>query len=234
VSVAKPPASAAALAAFVGLLAGCGGSPSPPDFGDPSLAGRRTAAVEKAKSALGEVIGVAHGRILGRGSYDGCYKGQQNYKVDEGYAYRCTVRAVGAVGMTGDFRRRIALLDAQLFRSGWALDCATCEKDTLTWLVEEYWDFRVAQATPQAPFSISWLPTPGQPYEKGDLLLTFQYAGRDRSGRQSLEGAHRMRRGGVFRSDERVREVDTRGVLARAQDDEHLLVIAVEIDYFES
>jgi hypothetical protein len=43
-----------------------------------------------------------------------------------------------------------------------------------------------------------------------------------------------MRRGGVFRSDERVRPLVAQAVLARARADEHLVVVAVEIGYHEA
>lgn len=230
------PRAAARRALLVGavvLLVGCGGA-SAPDFEDGELVKLRASAAAKARSAVDGVVMLSGGRLRGRASYDGCYEGQQNYKVDEGYAYRCSVRAVGVVGLSGDFRPRIAALDARLFASGWAL-CSTCgDKDRLSWLLDDYWDYRVSLATPAVPFSISWLPTPGQPYEQGELLLTFAYGGRDVGGRETLESAHRMHRGGFFRSDERVRLLDTPAVLARARAREHLVVVAIEIDYYEA
>ena len=235
---ARRPARAALLVGVVVLVAACGRASAPPDFEDGALVKLRASAAAKARSAVDSLVTLSGGRLLGRASYDGCYKGQQNYKVDDGYAYRCSVRAVGVVGLSGDFRRRIVALEVRLFASGWAF-CPGCgpeysQKYGLSGLLAEYWDFRVSLATPAVPFSISTLPTPGDSYEKGELLLTFAYGDRNLYGREKLELAHRMWRGGVFRSNERVRPLDVRAVLARAIAGEHLVVVAVEIDYYEN
>src|SRR5687767_4309395 len=223
-----------ALASLLAVVVSGCGSPSAPDLSDAALVDRRTEAIERARAALAEVVSATGGDVLGRASYDGCYEGQQNWKVDEGYAHRCTVRQVVAVGFAGDFRRHITQLDERLLTSGWSV-CSTCDHDdTLSSHVEEYWDLRVSHATDEYPFSISQLPTPGQPYEQGDLQLTFDYGDRDGAGRSLLESSHRMGRGSPRRTYERSQRLDVDAVLAGSSSDEHIVVAAIEVDYFEN
>jgi len=97
-----------------------------------------------------------------------------------------------------------------------------------------HWDYRVGQATPERPFAISQLPTPGTPYERGDLGLTFDYGGRDLSGRFILESSHLTPRATLFRSYERIRRLDVDRALAKAKADEQVIVVKVAEDYFEN
>ena len=218
-------------------LAGCGGllgsdDPGPPpDATSEAVAAARVDAVAVADRALDEVVEKLGGTVVGRASDDACYQGQNNWKVDDGYGHRCTVRRAVIVSFDGDFRQRIAAFDERLFDAGWRCYSDPCH-ETLTSLLREYWDSRAAQYG-DATFPISSLPTPSS-YDRDGLELQFNYAGADPSGRSSLQDWHRRRRGGVFESYERSRPLDVAAVLARGESFAYLVALAVERDYFES
>jgi hypothetical protein len=220
------------FAALALAAAGCGSSPAP-DPHDDSLVEQRAQAVAGERAAIDEVVSAAGGRVLGRGSSDICYEGQHNWEVDDPYDNRCTVQQVAAVALAGEFRPRIARMEQRLFASGWKR-CPTCKRETLTRYLDEYWEYRVREATPAPPFAISQLPTPGTPYERGALGLTFDYGGRDLGGRFALESSHRIPSATTSQSYERTRTLDVDGVLAKARPDEHVVVVKVEDDYFEN
>ncbi len=170
------------------------------------------------------------GAIVGRASSDECYEGQQNYKVNDGYAHRCTIRRTLAVSFDGDFRERIARFDTRLFSAGWGCHRVPCD-ETLSGKVEEYWDLRAGEVG-GGTFPISRLPSSVN-YERDDLYLYVDYAGADPTGRSWIEGAHRRRRGGLFESYERTRPLAVTAVLSRAAPYDHVVVLAIESDYFE-
>src|SRR4051794_27658982 len=223
------PAAALALAA---VAAGCGSNPAP-DPHSASVAEQRAQAVAAERKAIDQVVSAADGRVLGRGSSDACYQGQHNFEVHDSYDNRCTVQQVAAVALSREFRPRIARMEKRLFASGWKL-CPTCKRETLTRYLDEYWDYRVRRATPERPFAISQLPTPGTPYERGDLALTFDYSGRDPGGRFPLESSYLIPEATTMRSYERNRRIDVDGVLAKARPDEQVVVVKVDEDYFEN
>jgi hypothetical protein len=50
---------------------------------------------------------------------DLCYPGQNNYKVTEGFAHRCTLRLTRFYGFDGDFRQTMIDLEKTLINAGW-------------------------------------------------------------------------------------------------------------------
>jgi hypothetical protein len=210
------------------VLAGCGPGP-PPDPDAEDVAAARKDATARADVELGRAVEALGGKLVGTGSDDACYRGQNNWKVHDGYDHRCTVRRVAAVTFDGDFRRRIAGFDKRLFADGWGCVPSPC-RDTNARLVEEYWPSRAAYYGPDFP--ISTLPTVPD-YEKDGLHLDVQYAGADRAGRAWIEDWHRRRRGGVFDSFREPHSLDTGAVLRSGRDARYLVLLAVETDYFE-
>ena len=168
--------------------------------------------------------------MVGTGSDDACYRGQNNWKVQDGYDHRCTLRRVVAVTFADDFRRRIAGLDRRLFASGWGCMPAPCH-DTNAGLLEEYWSHRAAYYGTQ-DFPISALPT-ATGYEKDGLYFDLRYAGPDRAGRPTIEDWHRRRRGSLFESFRVPRGLDVETVLRRARDSRYLVLLAIESHYFD-
>lgn len=93
---------------------------SAPDQYSADLKARRSAAQQAIRSSLSELatsmgFEVTYPGIEG----GGCRQGQNNWKVHEGYAYRCTQWTAAIYGFDGDFRRQVIKLDENIKRIGW-------------------------------------------------------------------------------------------------------------------
>ena len=190
----------------------------------------RATAVEAADEALEHARRALGGAIVARASEDGCYPGQNDYKVHDGYDHRCTLRRAVVIGFDGDFRGRVRILDRRLFSADWGCYRDPCP-ETLSGNVEAYWSLRKREyGTPEPP--ITSLPTTVM-YERGNQHLDVAYVRADRVGRATLEYFHRRALGGHFTSYERAKPFDVDATLERASGFEYAVALAVETDYFE-
>jgi len=218
-----------AASACGGPLGGEDNGPPPDPLAAP-IREARAAATKAADEALEDAVAAVGGRVVARASEDDCYRGQNNYKVHDGYDHRCTIRRAVVAGFDGDFRKRIRLLDRRLFATGWGCYRDPCP-ETLWGNVDAYWDLRKQESGGADP-PISSLPTTS-PYERGDQYLDVAYVGHDRGSRATLERFHRRMRGGLFTSYERARPFDVEATLERVSPFEYVVAFAIETDYFE-
>jgi hypothetical protein len=166
-------------------------------------------ATEAVDKALDSAVAAVGGKIVARASEDDCYRGQNNYKVHDGYDHRCTIRRAVVAGFDGDFRQRIRVLDRRLFAAGWGCYRDPCP-ETLSGNVDEYWDLRKQEYGGAEP-----------------------PVGADRAGRGTLGRFHPRMRGGLFTSYERTRPFDAEAALERASRFGYVVAFAIETDYFE-
>jgi hypothetical protein len=84
-------------------------------------------AIRSARQALETAIAGAHASIGTNSGFtayatakdDLCYPGQNNYKVTDGFAHRCTLRLTRFYAFDGDFRRTMIDLEKTLLDAGW-------------------------------------------------------------------------------------------------------------------
>jgi len=217
------------IAALCAVLTGCGPDP-PPDPGASDLSAARNDATARAEDELDRAVTALDAEVVGKGSDDACYAGQNNWKVHDGYDHRCTIRRVAAVTFAGDLRKRIARLDRRLFASRWGCTPTPCH-DTNAGLLEEYWSSRAAYYGTQN-FPISSLPT-ATGYEKAGMYFDLRYAGAEPGERAVIEDWHRRRRGGLFESFRVPRPLDVGAVVRDGGDSRYLVLLAVDADYFD-
>src|SRR5688572_20587591 len=135
------------------LFTGCeimgpsGPSGPPPDPLSTEIVELRDQGTRRADRAVAQAAGLLGGKVVGRASNDQCWEGQRNWKVDEGFDYRCAARRVVVVGFDSDFRKRIARFDRRVFAAGWLCDYK-CNSE----LVDEYWNLRKAERVKDEPF----------------------------------------------------------------------------------
>jgi hypothetical protein len=225
------------LVATAVLLTGCvevmgpsGPSGPPPDPMGAEIVSLRESGARKADRALAQATRLLGGEVLGRASNDRCWEGQRNWKVDDGYDYRCALRRVVVVGVDGDFRKLIARFDRRLFAAGW--ECgrygSSCESNSF--LANDYWEMRRAERIPGQPYPVWKLPTKSDGYARGDLDLLVDYAGTVRHSTFALESATHMFYGFPFHEDDR--PLDVAAVVADGKPYPALVVVVTEIDYF--
>jgi hypothetical protein len=236
VACSVPTVLLVAVSSFV--LSGCGfpsdpPAPSgpPPDAKSKSIVELRRDGTRDADQALADAATMLGAEIVGRASNDRCWEGQRNWKVDDGYDYRCSLLRALVVGFDGDFRGRIARFDQRLFASGWECDLVfECESNSE--FVEGYWKLRSAERVKGQPFPIWKLPTKSDGYARGDVRLYVEYASTVAGSTHRLESATSMSQSGLRRFYEDERPFDVQAVLAAGRRYPYLVALSTEIDYY--
>lgn len=172
------------------LLAGCSllsvtignsirNSKSAPDANSASITRKRaklTRAMEADFGALGAGTDFVRQAIA---TDDRCYKGENDWKVQSGFAHRCTIRITHFYGMNGDFPAKMIGLENLLSANGWTLPRAS-----ITELLTGYYDkfcgsrrmavFGRGAITPSC--SLAELSKPHERYTKRNLELFISFA----------------------------------------------------------
>ena len=219
------------LTACGDLLGPSGPSGPPPDPMSGEIVELRERGIAATGRALDQAARLLGGEVVGRGSHDRCWEGQRNYKVDEGFDYRCSLRSVVVVGFDDDFRSRMRRFDERLFAAGWQCDRHfECESNSRR--ANEYWDLRRAERIEGQPFPIWKLPTKTDGYERAGVRLYLDYASTVPGSTYGLESATLMSRSGwpLFHQDER--PLDIPAVLRAGKQYPYLVVLETETDYF--
>jgi len=114
------------LLAYGGLVAlfiysadaGSAHQPSPA-MTDPAVSSRRDAAVASVEKDFTRISARLPLRAGQGGSHAGCYQGRHNYKVNDDYAYSCTVWAGRFYGWSGEFPDFLVRFDRVMYDQGW-------------------------------------------------------------------------------------------------------------------
>lgn len=160
---------------------------------------------------------------------DRCYKGQNNYKVTQGYAYRCTLRLTRYYGFDGDFRQRMLDFEKSLLSSGWKnglSDDPAARVQNMEYMMTSYYDRRPGM-------SVDSIPAPSG-YNAPGLTLELGWAERQTKNLFRLEHAQHapFYAGHLYQRPEPVNvdEAFKRAV----QDKRYVIAIAVYGHYFEN
>lgn len=164
--------------------------------------------------------------------HDQCYEGQNDGKVDEGFAHRCTVKLTRYYGFNGDFRQQFLDLDRSLYAKGWVN-----RDDTLSvaQTLHEYFDgyHRQPNARTGEVYLVNNLPTPC--YGKNDLELCVKLAERmtqDLFGLESFQKLHETSGPPEF---EKKDLVDIRPLFKKiTSGNEYMAAVSIQKDYFEN
>lgn len=150
-----------------------------PDQDTPQVIAQRAEARSKAESSLGDLNGSS---VLSQGpaSYSAyCERGQNNWKVHQGYRHGCYVVAAHFYGWNGSFPDMARALDEELQQEGWQPDFYG---GGLPRLADQYVqskalpENRTPGALVPSDFSNGWWDTC---YAKGERHVCFQFADRD-------------------------------------------------------
>jgi hypothetical protein len=147
---------------------------------------------------------------------DRCYKGENDWKISEGYAHRCTVRITRFYGISGDFRAHTIGLEDLLASSGWQLPRSLSPElppATFREVFTTYYDVycngpRLAvfgsDHIPQPPCEVSRLPrSASHGYRKGDLVLWIESAEGAAGDHFMMDLTQRVPVGGTFKEHDR-------------------------------
>ncbi|PSH70225.1 hypothetical protein CU102_03815 [Phyllobacterium brassicacearum] len=167
---------------------------SAPDPQSPSLIARRDTAKQSMRSSLSELPAAAD--FLREDSVyeiDQCRKGQNNWKVRDGYAYQCTQGMTAIYGFDGDFRQHAEKLDKTMRRIGWQPPTYGL---SVSDMLREYYDRYYGPLKPPPAnfpdgYLVSDLPTPSG-YMRDRAKLDVRFAERATSTRSASRNAGLM------------------------------------------
>ena len=186
-----------------------------PDVNGPSITHKRVKATGEIKAALAVVDAGAGFTSYATSTDDRCYKGENDWKIKEGYAHRCTVRETRFYGMSGDFRANMLGLEDLLASGGWQLPRSSLPEQppaSFREMFTKYYDVyctgnRIAVfgsgpvVGPQC--EVSRLPrSASDGYKKGDLVLWIEYAERGEGNPFMMDFMQKVPIGGLFKESD--------------------------------
>ena len=110
---------------------------SPPDFNSASMIAARSKLAREFESAFQSVEKNIGATSYTQSTHDLCARGENNWKIQEEFAYRCTVQVTHFYGFDGDFEQRLLSFEKAL-----TLDWAPFEY-TLNRVVNEEFEYYV-------------------------------------------------------------------------------------------
>ncbi|HVE75235.1 MAG TPA: hypothetical protein VND22_00525 [Actinomycetota bacterium] len=111
------------------------------------------------------------------GRHDLCFEGQNNWKIQDGYAYRCDLKITRFYGVTGDLRAALLSLDLSLQSEGFAPVGSRTMAETTD---------RIGFGTPST--DLLYPPC----YQKGDVSLCLKLADRNTQEFSALDFHQRL------------------------------------------
>ncbi len=162
---------------------------------------------------------------------DKCYKGQNNYKVKDGYAYRCTYRTTHFYGFDSDFKGTLQALHQDLISKGWVVIGRSIDS-----ILHQYYDkyYEPSNAKPSSlrdQYLVSDMPKPS--YRRGDVLLSIGYAEQQTTHLFPLEYSQKISSGFTTWENQNLLDVSKKfpNMTSRHR---YILTVALEQHYFEN
>jgi hypothetical protein len=207
---------------------------SRPDLDSSNLQLNRTRLAEQIDADFSGAIGnLGLARYQATSTQDTCYDGANNWKHQDGFAHRCTLRVMNFYGVDGDFRKTMMDIEKTLLASGWRSNNYD-NTPNMEWSLDNKFVFAEGRRTER-----HLSPNPGNIYSyyKDELSLDIRSAERGATSLGSLEimQAHSM--GWIIENsfydqrkfadvEEAFREV--------TRDHTYILGIAISGHYFEN
>jgi hypothetical protein len=185
----------------------------------------REAATVEVNKSFNELQNILHYNYYETATNDVCFKGQNNWKVWDGYAYRCSLRITKFYGFNGDFRQQMVDFEKKNLSAGWkpySEPDNPCEK-----MLKVYYD-------PYPEKLVSNLPNFDCRYEKDGLLLEPGFAEKETRDFSRLDYNQRVSGStlDVIYFEENFQ--DSSLVIKKITNtDRYVLVISIQIDYFQ-
>lgn len=92
---------------------------TPPDFRSAEVSGLRRQAGAEVTRSLDEAEAMSDWQRLDDATHDVCYEGERNWKIDDGYRYRCTLKSARVYAFSTDFKTAMLDFERQLLAAGW-------------------------------------------------------------------------------------------------------------------
>lgn len=194
----------------------------PPDTSSASYIDKKDEAKFSIEKSFASLENSAALKSYGTSSKDACEQGQNNWKVHDGYAHRCTYRTSNFYGISDNLRQHLLDFEQKILKDGWNdSDTPECVHCTISDVIYNYFD------NPRQNTSPLYLPPEPAYYTKDGQSLDIMFAhkmlakddffgyyglGPDNSGQQD------------FRD----------GLAAALRDNKYVLVISIQEIFFKN
>lgn len=186
---------------------------------------------------LGSKIGLTN---YATSTHDRCYEGQNNWKVKDGYAHRCTYRITKFYGLNGDFSSKMVDFEKTIYDLDWHPPQWQNNDYPLRDIMQSYERNRKDQTyltSPNFPngYLVSDAPTPTGGYERESSILEIQYAEKDTKELFRIDYAQNVSRDTLFETYDNKAFRNISSVFKKiTKDDQFVIVISIQEDYFQN
>ncbi len=194
----------------------------PPDTNSSSFMDKKNLAkssIEDSYTSLGRLTAL---KLYGSSSVDGCEQGQNNYKVHDGYAYRCTYRTSKFYGINDNFRQKLLDFEQNILKDGWSdSGSPECEHCTISDVIYNYFDNQEQNT------NALYLPPEPARYTKNDQNLDIMF-GHEALARDDSFGYY------ILGPDNHYQQDFRDGLVATLKENRYVLVISIQQIFFEN
>lgn len=113
-------------------------------------------------------------KLYATSTHDKCYKGQNNWKVHNGYAYRCDYRITKYYGFDGEFKPQMQTFDQTIKLASWEEVGSSMENVLTNYYDKYYGDEKTPPYNFREGYFVSSMPMPG--YEKDGMRVELRLA----------------------------------------------------------
>lgn len=223
---------------FVSINGGVQGTISnlkpPPNLKSAALIKQKESSIKDIYASFEEFKQLNELHEYSTSSHDYCYKGQNNWKVQDGYGYRCTYRITKLYGFNNDFRKEMLNFAEKITTSGWK-----SPYDSIEEIISNYYDKYYGKNTrnlhDHAQYLISDLPTPTTGFLRGKQILEIEYAEKATTDLFQLEYGQEVTRATIFDVYEEKKFVDINSTFKNITlTDKFILEVSIQQNYFEN
>ncbi len=203
---------------------------SRPDLDSPDLKRNRAKLEDQIDADFGRAIpsdGFVH---YARSTQDACYDGANNWKHQDGFAHRCTLRVTNFYGLDGDFRKTMLDFGKSILAAAWHPNIYDSNIHDIAWTLTQY------DAATQNHDTVDHLPNP-YPYYKGGFTLDIRWAERGSQRLFGLKDIQAYNMGWVSENNfyDQRKLTDANDVFRDVtRDHQYILAIAISGHYFEN
>jgi hypothetical protein len=210
---------------------------SAPDPKSSKVTAKRNISIEDIEREFSHVEEASNLTSHTSSTYDNCYKGQNNWKVKEGYAHRCDYRITRYYGFSGDFRITMLEFDKDIKAIGWQ---TTSDRSGLSYVINNYYDQYYGNKDAQVnsnfggTYLVSDMPKVYGGYTTNGISMSMAYVERSTKDLYDLESAQGFSMQGFpFYQDKQFKDIKT--VFNEiTSNNTFVLAISLQKNYFEN
>lgn len=175
-----------------------------------------------------------HTTPMAKSVTDQCYRGQNNWKVKDNYANRCTIKVTNYYGFSTDFKPTMLSLEKELKKNGWQFDGPSSISGVIVGYYDKYYgpDKAYLSNYPNG-YLVSDLPPVGADIPNNNLKVSIFYAEKATKTPDDIELNQEVGTGTLSITYNQKEKVDPQAVFSTVfKDNKYLLGVSVTSTYY--